>query len=58
MPIELKTIDDFINCCRHYGVKVQQFLCELYLHNLVLDDETEENSSHFVGDIHMRIFFL
>jgi len=22
VPIEIKTIDDFINCCKHYGVKV------------------------------------
>ena len=21
-PIELKIVDDFINCCKHYGVKV------------------------------------
>jgi len=23
VPIELKTIDDLINCCMHYGVNVQ-----------------------------------
>ena len=40
-PIQINTIDDFINCCKHYGVKVQRLLCEFYLHNLVLDQETE-----------------
>jgi len=40
-PIQINTIDDFINCCNHYGVKVQRLLCEFYLHNLVLDQETE-----------------
>jgi len=40
-PIQINTIDDFINCCKHYGVKVQRLLCEFYLHNLVLDQEIE-----------------
>jgi len=40
-PIQINTIDDFINFCKHYGVKVQRLLCEFYLHNLVLDQETE-----------------
>jgi len=40
VPIEIKTIDDFINCCKNYGVKVQRLLCEFYFHNLVLDGET------------------
>lgn len=53
VSIELKTIDDFINCCKHYGVKVQQFLCEFYLHNFVLEDETEKNPNPFVGDIQL-----
>lgn len=56
VPIELKTIDDFINYCKHYGVKVQWLLCEFYLHNLVLDGETEENPSPFVGDIQLQAF--
>jgi len=51
VPIEIKTIDDFINYCKHYEVKVQRLLCEFYLHNLVLDGEMEKNPSSFVGDI-------
>jgi len=53
VPIEIKTIDDFINCCKHYGEKVQRLLCEFYLHNLVLDGETEQNPSPFVGDVQL-----
>ena len=36
-PIHINTVNDFIDCCKHYGVKVQRLLCEFYLHNLVLD---------------------
>lgn len=52
-PIEINTIDDFINWCKHYGVKVQRLLCEFYLHNLVLDQETNQNPSPFVGDVQL-----
>jgi len=54
--IEINIIDDFINCCKHYGVKVQRLLCEFYLHNLVLDQETEQNPRPFVGDIKLQAF--
>ena len=40
-PIELKTIEDFINYCKHHGVKIQRLLCEFYLHNFVLEKELE-----------------
>lgn len=56
VPIELKTINDFIKCYKHYGVKSQRFLCEFYLHNLVLDGEMEKNPSPFVGDIQLWVF--
>ena len=46
-PIKINTIDDFINCCKHYGVKVQRILCEFYLHNLVLDQDIEQNLGPF-----------
>jgi len=55
-PIQTNTIDDLINCCKHYGVKVQILLCEFYLHNLVLDQEIEQNPKPFVGDIQLREF--
>lgn len=49
-PIELKTVEDFINCCKHHGMKVQRLLYELYLHNFILEEEMEKNPSPFVGD--------
>lgn len=55
-PIQINTVNDFIDCCKHYGVKVQRLLCEFYLHNLVLDQETELNPSLFVGDIQLQAF--
>ena len=55
-PIQINTIDDFINFCKHYGVKVQRLLCEFYLHNLLLDQETEQNPNPFVGDIQLQAF--
>lgn len=53
--IELKTIDDFINYCKHHGGKVQRLLCEFYLHNFVLEEETEKNPNPFVGDVQFRV---
>ena len=55
-PIKINTIDDFINCCKHYGVKVQILLCEFYLHNLVLDQKIEQNPNPFVRDIQLQAF--
>ena len=52
-PIQINTIDGFINCCKHYGVNVQRLLCEFYLHNLVLDQETEKNPGPFITDIQL-----
>ena len=40
-PIELETVDDFISCCKLYGVKVQRLLCEFYFHNFILAKEME-----------------
>lgn len=55
-PIELKTIEDFINCSKHHGVKVQRLLCEFYLHNFVLEEEVEKNPNPFVGDVQFQTF--
>ena len=55
-PIELKTIEDFINCCKEHGAKVQRLLCEFYLHNFILENEVENNPNPFVGDIHFQAF--
>lgn len=50
-PIELKIVDDFINCFKHHGVKFQRLICEFYLHNFILEEEMEKNPSPFVGDV-------
>ena len=54
--IELKTIDDFVSCCKLYGIKVQCLLCEFYLHNLILENDCESNPSPFVGDVQFQAF--
>ena len=54
--IELNTVDDFVKCCKLYGVKVQHLLCEFYLHNFILEDEIEINPSPFLGDIQYQAF--
>jgi hypothetical protein len=55
-PIQINNVNDFIDCCRHYGVKVQRLLCELYLHDLVLSQETELNPGPSIGDIQFQAF--
>jgi len=55
-PIQINTVNDFVDCCKYCGVKVQRLLCEFYLHNLVLDQETELNPGPFVGDIQLQAF--
>ena len=55
-PIQINNVNDFIDCCKHYGTKVQRLLCEFYLHNLVLDEETDLNLGPFVGDIQLQAF--
>ena len=50
-PIELRTIEDVINCCKQHGVKVQRILCEIYLHNFVLENEVEKKPNPFIGDV-------
>ena len=41
---------------KHHGVKVQSLLSEFYLHNFVLEEETEKNPSPFVGDVQFQVF--
>jgi len=54
--IELKTVEDFINCCKQHDVKVQRLVCEFYLHNFVLENEVEKNPNPFVGDVQFQAF--
>ena len=54
--IKLKTNEDFINCCKQHGLKVQRLLCEFYLHNFVLEKEVEKNPNPFVRDVQFQAF--
>ena len=36
-------------------IHMKNLLCELYLHNLVVPNETEWNSLLYVGDVQLRI---
>ena len=49
-------MEDFINCCKIHGVKVQRLLCEFYLHNFILDKEVDVNPSCFIGDVQFQVF--
>lgn len=55
-PIELGTIEDFINFCKQHGVKVQTLLFEFYLYNFILENEVENNPNPFIGDIQFQDF--
>lgn len=57
-PIELGTIEDFINCCKQHGAKVQRLLYEFYLHNFILENEVEKNPNPFVGDVQFQDLIL
>jgi hypothetical protein len=55
-PIKFTTVSEFVSCFREQEEKVQYFLCELYLHNFILEDNRKENPSPFIGDIQFQAF--
>jgi chromosome segregation ATPase len=55
-PISFDTIPEFISCFREQDEKVQYFLCELYFHNFILEDNGEDNPDPFIGDIQFQAF--
>jgi hypothetical protein len=50
-PISFATVPEFISCFRDQEEKVQYLLCELYFHNLIMDEVRGDNSGLFIGDI-------
>jgi hypothetical protein len=50
-PISFSTVPECISHFREQDEKVQYFLCELYFHNFILDEERKDNPSPFIGDI-------
>jgi hypothetical protein len=55
-PISFSTVPEFISCFREQDEKVQYFLCELYFHNFILEDNREDNPDPFIGDIQFQAF--
>jgi len=55
-PIELRTIEYFINCCKQHGVKVQKIICEFFFYNFILENEVQKNPNPFVGDVQFLAF--
>jgi hypothetical protein len=55
-PIKFTTISEFVSCFREQEEKVQYFLCELYFHNFILEDNGRDNPGPFIGDIRLQVF--
>jgi hypothetical protein len=54
--ITFSTIPKFISCFRDKEEKVQYFLCELYFHNFILEDDMKNNPGPFIGYIQFQKF--
>ena len=50
-PIKFTTISEFVSCFREKEEKVQYFLCELYFHKFILEDDMKNKPGPFIGDI-------
>jgi hypothetical protein len=55
-PITFATVPEFISCFREQEEKVQYFLCELYFHNFILEDDRENKFGPVIGDIQFQAF--
>jgi hypothetical protein len=55
-PISFSTVLEFISCFRDQEEKVQYLLCELYFHNLILDEVRGDKPRLFIGDIQVQVF--
>jgi hypothetical protein len=49
-PSEFTTVYIFVSCFKEQEDGVKYFLCELYLHNFILEGNREENPNSFTGD--------
>ena len=50
-PSEFSIVSDFVSCFKEQDDAVKYFLCELYLHNFILEENIDENPNPFTGDI-------
>ena len=46
--IKFTTISEFVSCFREQEDKVQYFLCKLYFHNFILEDNSRDNPGLFI----------
>jgi hypothetical protein len=54
--IKFTTISDFVSCVREQEEKEQYFLCELYFHKFILEENKRDNPRPFIGDIQFQAF--
>jgi hypothetical protein len=50
-PSEFTIVSSFVSCFKEQDDTVKYFLCELYLHNFILEGNRDENNNPFTGDI-------
>ena len=55
-PIKFTTISEFVSYFREQEEKVQYFLCELYFHNFILEENDRDNHGSFIGYIQLQVF--
>jgi hypothetical protein len=55
-PSEFATVSDFVSCFKEQDDAVKYFLCELYLHNFILEEKGDENPNPFTGDVQFHAF--
>ena len=55
-PITFSIVLEFISCFREQEEKVQYFLCELYFHNFILEDDRKNNHGPFIREIQFEEF--
>ena len=51
-----RTIEEFFHYCNQQDEQVQRLLCELYMHNFFLEEDTDNNPSPFIGDVQLQAF--
>lgn len=53
---EFKSAQDFYNVYQIVPSWKKNLLCELYLHNFIIPQETKWNPLFYIGDVHLRAF--
>jgi hypothetical protein len=53
---EFTIVSEFVSCFREQEEEVQYFMCEIYLHNFILEENRKENPNPFIGFIQFQAF--